>query len=258
MPKYLKTSLLSLAGLGGVGLVITLMLTKTSPQVSGNPSQKSMNANSVVAINQPLNDLVDQYLNTSTCFDPSNNILQKNASVALTDAIARLRNVAGPSSELSSLCSDPSLGTLFIGVVTKTLTPGEVPATTQNDTVRLFPTLGPTMAMAQGEYREYQFYVYTWKQTILKRGNQQQTFFPGTPRLVQKLVWGDALEACAVEDGSFSKTGTIIIDCGGGDGGSYQQDRIKLDFFTGTAARLDHCEKKGNIPEGQPVTLSCT
>lgn len=192
------------------------------------------------------------------CFGPEYEVdLDENSVIVRALMSAKEKIPAGW--ELNGVCWDQSQETAVIISTSKVA--GEkpnVPDETFSRTESLYPKLFTPPYTENGYYRLYRYYVYATYPTIISgKGGKLSLRANELSSVGKEIVWYEGLAGCRVEPGSYFRSSTFTVACGGGDNGCYEEERVQFTIFNDSTKNLGVCNKNCDLIGEQPSELTC-
>jgi hypothetical protein len=163
--------------------------------------------------------------------------------------------------ELYNICTDPSQEFSYIIVTTRNIRLSQADESTITYTETYFPAFSKNVTPKNGddgEYREYKFSSISFRDSQLLINNQNIKYTAGVIYPIgHEIIWPSVLAGCRVEPGLFFRNAKIVIACGGGDNGCYEEDRAEISIADSSIRRLGSCKKNCDLVEGQLSELTC-
>jgi hypothetical protein len=251
-------------GVGIFGFYKYFTNNNTDPHIDGvqnnNTDATASNTNTI------LNTNVSETENTrSTMMRPSGicfDFIFNNDFVALPTNEYRMPTNIDPLKQLAknwswgTICPNLDTTNVFIVLVSKT---APITSSTQNtlsQTKKLYPKLSPEK-IGTDEQSLYQVFLYADVKTELRNGKNLLTLAAEELKPISSIVWNQALAACWINAENIVSDKGITIQCGMGDNGCSNYERVRWNIFDTTKTYLGMCQNNCDLAPNESFVANC-
>lgn len=155
-----------------------------------------------------------------------------------------------------TICPNLDTTNIFIVLVSKDATDNQSTQDTLLLTRKLYPKLGPD-SISPDEQSLYQMYLYADTKTELRNGNNMLTLGAGELKEIGAIIWNQALAACWINTENIVSDSGVTVQCGMGDNGCSNYERVKWDIFSTKKTYLGMCRHNCDLAPNESFVVNC-